>query len=74
MHLAGAVTAEDHRLLTHPGRGVVAGVRDLALVSDKEPGAGEDPFLLLGVDLLVDKDLAADLPGLHIDQPRPVSI
>ena len=73
MHLAGAVTAEDHLLLPHPRRGVIAGTGDLALMSDKEPGAGEDLFLLLGVDLLVDKDLAADLPGLHIDQPRPVS-
>src|SRR6476646_10735462 len=73
VHLAGAVTAQDHRFLTHPPRGVIAGIGDLALMSDKEPGAGEDLFLLLGVDLLVDKDLAADLPGLYIDQPRPVS-
>src|SRR5207302_2315088 len=73
MHLAGAVTAEDHRLLPHPGRGVIAGTGDLAFMSDKEPGAGEDLFLLLAVDLVVDKDLAADLPGLHIDQPRSVS-
>ena len=51
VHLAGAVAAEDHRLLTHPRGGVIAGIGDLALMADKEPGAGEDLFLLLGVDL-----------------------
>src|ERR1700720_1457783 len=73
VHLAGAVAAQDHRLLAHPRRGVIAGVRDLALMADKEPGAGKDPLLLLGVDRLVDEDLAADLPGLQIDQPRAVT-
>src|SRR5438477_4628903 len=73
MHLAGAVAAQDHRLLAHPRRRVIAGVRDLALMADEEPGAREDPLLLLGVDRLVDKDLAADLPGLRIDQTRAVS-
>src|SRR5205814_1479123 len=35
--------------------------------------AGEEALLLLGVDLLVDEDLAADLPGFQIDQPGAVS-
>jgi len=28
---------------------------------DMQPGAGEDALLLLGVDVLVDEDLTADL-------------
>src|SRR5260370_42408738 len=70
---AGAVAAQDDGLLAHPRGGEIARVGDLALMPDKEPGAREDPLLLLGVDLLVDKDLAADLPGSEIDQARPVT-
>src|ERR1051326_5906352 len=40
---------------------------------DKEPGPREDLLLLLGIDLFVDEDLAADLPGRHIDQPCAVT-
>src|SRR4029077_11808077 len=73
MHLAGAFAAQDDRLLAHPRRGEIAGVRDLALMADEEPGAGKDPLLLLGVDLVVDEDLATDLPGLYVDQSGPVT-
>src|SRR5437764_8747439 len=72
MHLAGPVAAQQNRFLTHARDDEIAGVRDLALMADKQPGAGEDALLLLGVDLVVDEDLAADPPGLEIDQPRSV--
>ena len=60
--LAGPVAAQDHQFLAHARDEEIAGVRDLAFVTDEQPGAGEQPLLLLAVDLLVDKDLAADLP------------
>src|SRR5205807_7894256 len=47
---------------------IVARLRDLALVADEEPGAGEDPLELLPVDLVADEDLAADDPALDVDQ------
>jgi hypothetical protein len=34
----------------------------------KEPDTGEDAFLLLLVDGLIDKDLSADHPSVEIDQ------
>ncbi len=68
MHLAGPVAAQDHALLAHAGDKEIAGVRDLALMPDKEPGAGKEPLLLLRVDLLVDEDLAADLASVQIDE------
>ncbi len=40
---------------------------------DKQPRAGEDALLLLGVDLVVDEDLAADLPGREIDEAGTVT-
>src|SRR5215213_334300 len=42
-------------------------------MADKQPGAGEDALQFLGVDRLVDKDLAADLPGSEIHQPGAVT-
>jgi hypothetical protein len=36
---------------------------------DKKPRPGKDPFQLLPVDLVVDKDLAADPPCRRIDDP-----
>ena len=51
MNLLGAVTAKDDRFLTHRRDEEVAGVWDLALVPDKQPGAGEDAFQFLLVDL-----------------------
>src|SRR5438270_11803938 len=35
---------------------------------DKEPGAREHPLQFLAVDLVIDKDLAADLPRRLIDE------
>ncbi len=67
MDLAGAVATEDDQFLAHAGNEEIARVRDLALVADKQPGAGEQPLLLLRVDLVVDENLAADLPLAQID-------
>src|SRR5215472_14421897 len=64
--LARAVAAQDHRLLPHARDKEIPRVRDLAFVADKEPDAREEPFQLLLVDLVVDKDLAADLPRLQV--------
>ena len=62
MHLALPVPAHDHRLLAHARYEVIARLFDLAFVSDEQPGPGEDLLQLPLVDLLVYKDLPADLP------------
>src|SRR5262245_31137929 len=69
---AGPVAAQDHRLLAHRRHEIVARLGDLAFVPDMQPGAREDALLLLGVDVLVDEDLAADLPGPQTDQATPI--
>src|SRR5206468_448506 len=63
-----AVAAQDDRFLAHRRAEIVTRLRDLALVTDEEPGAGEDPLELLPVDLLAHEDLAADDPALDVDQ------
>jgi len=73
VHRAGAVAAQDHRFLAHPRNEEIAGVGDLALMPDKEPRAGKDALLLLRVDLVVDENLAADLPGRKIDETGAVA-
>ena len=73
MNLLGAVTAKDDRFLAHRRDEEVARVWDLALVSDKQPGAGEDAFQFLLVDLVVYEDLAADLPRYQIDEPGTIT-
>src|SRR5438477_582537 len=42
MNFAGAVAAQDHRFLAHPRHEIVAGIGDLAVMAEKQPGAGED--------------------------------
>src|SRR5215469_12857789 len=49
-------------------------VRDLALVADKQPGPREEPLQLFLIDLLVDKDLAADLPRPQIHETRAIPL
>src|SRR6266851_9126372 len=70
---ASPVAAQDHRLLAHTRDDEVAGVGDLALMPDEEPGAGKDALQFLGVDRLVDENFAADLPRSQIDETRPVA-
>ena len=41
---------------------------------DKEPGAREYPLQLLAVDLVIYKDLAADLPGCDIDETLAIPL
>ena len=74
MDLAGPVAAQDHRFLAHARDEEIAGVRDLAFVTDEQPGAGEQPLLLLAVDCLVDENLAADLAPRQIDETLPISL
>jgi len=73
MRLAHSVAAQDHRLFAHRRDKEVARVGDLALMTDKEPCAGEDAPQFLLVDLVVDKDLAADPPRRQVHEPRPIT-
>ena len=40
---------------------------------DKQPGPSKEPLQLLLIDLVVDKDLAADLPRGQVDEPGAVA-
>ena len=73
-HRVVRVADHDHRLAAHPGREEVARAPDLALVSQDEPGAPEDPVHLeleqhgIGVDGTVDAvglDQVLDGSGVH---------
>ena len=66
VQLVPAVAHQQDRLFAHAGLKVIAGLRHLALVADEQPGAREKPLQLFAVDLLVDKDLAADPPRLQV--------
>src|SRR5260370_13505254 len=66
--LSRPVTAQDHRFVAHRRYEEIAGVRDLALMPDKEPRAGEHPLQFLAVNLVVDKDLATDVPRRRIHE------
>src|ERR1700732_778785 len=74
MDLAGPVAAQDHRFLAHPRDEEIPRLRDLALMADEQPGAREEPLQFFAVDLLLDTDLAADLPRFHVHETRPVSM
>ena len=70
---ARGVPAEDDRLLPHGRDEEVARPRDLALVAEEEPGAGEHALELLPVDLVADEDLAADDAPVDVDQGSEAS-
>ena len=74
MDCPAPIAGEDHRLFAHARDDKIPGFGDLALMPDKEPGAGKDALQFLGVDPLVDENLAADLPRSQIDETRPVAL
>ena len=74
MDFARPVAAQNHRFLTHARHKEIPRLRDLALVADEQPRAGKEPLQLFPVDLLVNKDLAADLPCRHIDETGPIPL
>ena len=69
VHRAGPVAAQDHQLLAHAGDEEVAGIGDLALVPDEQPGAGEQFLQFLAVKFRRHEDLAADRAVLQVDHP-----
>ncbi len=73
MHRAGAVAAQDHRLLAHARDEEIARIGDLAFMPDEQPGTGEDALLLLGIDVVIDENLAADLPRCEIDEAGTIA-
>src|ERR1700710_99885 len=68
MHRAGAVAAENYRLLAHSRDKEIASLWDLAFMADEQPGTGKNALLLLGIDVVIDEDLAADLSRCEIDE------
>src|SRR3954447_9898483 len=74
MDCISAVAAQDRRFLAHARNDVIARVRNLALVADEQPGTSENLLLLLGVDLVVDKDLATDLPRCEVNETGAITL
>ena len=58
-------TAVSVRVVTDEPLHIVAAARNLALVPDEDPGAGEDPLQLAGVHLVVVHHLDGKEPVLH---------
>jgi hypothetical protein len=67
---AVSVSSENDRLFTHTRRDVVARLGNLTLVSDEQPGTSKDLFLLLLIQVVVDKNLTADQPLFDIHERR----
>ena len=65
----GRVAHDQYRVFAHVRREEIAGPRDLALMAQEDPAAREDAFELLLIDLRLDEDAAADMPGGEIDEP-----
>ena len=57
---AGGVTGHKDRVFAHVGGEEVAWVRDLGLMAEEEPAAGEDALLFLLVDVGLDVNAAAN--------------
>jgi hypothetical protein len=62
------IADEDYRLAAHPRDEIVAGIGDLAFMTDEQPSAGEELFELVGMNGVADEDFAADDPALGIDK------
>src|SRR6516164_1195082 len=72
VHLARRVAHDENRVFTHVSGEEIARPRDLALMAQKEPGAGEDPLQFLLIDLGLDEDAATDQALLGIYQPERI--
>src|SRR5215469_1174358 len=66
MHLARRVAHDENWVFTHVSGEEIARPRDLALMAQKEPAAGEDPLQFLLIDLGLDEDAATDQALLGI--------
>src|SRR6516225_4893275 len=58
--LARGVAHHQNRVFAHIAGQEIAGLRDLAVMAQKEPAAGEDALQLLLINLRLDEDAAAD--------------
>jgi len=65
MDLAVTVTAHDYRLASNCRRDVIAIIRDLAVMTDKQPDAAKNALHLDVEDFRVDIEVLMDPVGLH---------
>jgi hypothetical protein len=65
---SGAVAHHQDQIFAHVGGKEVTAVRNLTVVAQKQPAAGEDPLQILPINLRLDKDSPADKAALVIDQ------
>src|ERR1700730_12081564 len=72
--LALGIAHHQHRVFAHVSGEEVARPRDLALVAQKQPTAGEYPLQLLVVDLRLYKDPAPDESAFGIDQTGDIDL
>jgi hypothetical protein len=68
VHLATVVTHHQNRVFAHIGGEEIAGLRDLAVVAQKQPATGENAFQFLLINIGLDKDAAADQSALSVDE------
>jgi hypothetical protein len=72
VHFARRVAHHQNRVFAHVSGEEIAGSRDLALMTQKEPAAGEYPLQLLLINIRLDEDAATDEAVLGIDQPERI--
>jgi hypothetical protein len=65
MDIIGFVAHLDNRLIANLRREIVALVRGLAFVADKNPSVGEDVLHLKRVDILINVNVAVNLMWLN---------
>ncbi len=68
MDIAPAIAAQDDLLFTHARDDEVAGLVDLTLMPDEQPGTREDLLQLLLVDALIDVNFATDEAFFEVHQ------
>ncbi len=73
-HDPSGIAHHQHRIFAHVCGEEIAGLRDLAVMAQKEPAARKDPLQLLLINLRFDEDAAADMPGAEIDQPVRIGL
>src|SRR5262245_28409774 len=70
---ARSVAHHQNRVFAHIGGKEIAGLRDLAVMAQKEPAAGKDPLQFLLINIRLDKDAATDQTLFGIDQSDRVN-
>jgi hypothetical protein len=66
------ISPHNHRFFSHKMRQKISGLRKLGFVRYVQPTVTEDPFLLVSVNLRIDKHTRAHGSSLQVNQVCPV--